>query len=332
MQRFLKIIKGNKPVQFIFAGKAHPKDNEGKKLIQKIFELCRDKDIRKRLVFLEDYDIEVASYMYGGCDIWMNNPRRPLEACGTSGMKAMVNGCLNFSIPDGWWDEAYTLDNRYGFSIGKGEDYADTEYQDFVESRTLYKVLETDIIPDFYDRDHAGMPRTWIRKMKAAFADLGPVFNSHRMVEDYSTIGYLPSFKTYQALAKDNYAPAKDLAAWRMDIMTKWNMIQIRKVEEKDVGHLHVGDPLQVEAEVDLSGIRPEDVSVEIYSGPLDQNGNFAERYTTTMEPAAAKDGVQVFKGKTVPKSPGRFGFTVRIVPQHPLLLDPHSLVLIRWA
>jgi len=320
-------------VQFIFAGKAHPQDNEGKKIIQQLVSMCRSPECRNSLVFIEDYDIEVASAMVQGCDVWLNTPRRPLEACGTSGMKAMANGVLNVSTLDGWWAEAYRQDNSVGWAIGRGEEYDDHSYQDFVESQIVYKVLESDVIPEFYDRGHGNLPRGWVSRMKRALHALGPVYNAHRMLEEYAEKAYLPAYNEYRSLSARDFAPAKDLAAWRMDIMIKWSSLAVRKVATVEQGRIHIGEPLGVKAEVYLNGIRPQDVRVEIYSGPLDQEGNFLSRETHDMTPTSqTPDGWHVFTGTVAAGEPGRFGFTVRILPSHPLLLDPHSLGLIRWA
>jgi len=333
-ERFIKILSDSpRPVQFIFAGKAHPHDNEGKKLIQQLVQLANTAECRYSMVFLEDYDMEIASYMYQGCDVWLNTPRRPLEACGTSGMKAMCNGVLNFSTLDGWWAEAWQPDNAFGWAIGQGEEYEDATYQDFVESQTLYNILENELIPTFYDRGHGNLPRAWIKKMKDALRILGPVFTSHRMVEDYAKIAYVPAIENYNRLVQDDYAAAKALAQWRMEMMTSWSSLQVRNVHAVDTQQIFVGEPIVVYAEVFLNGIRPQDVRVEIYSGPVDYDGKFFQRETTIMQPSEnTPDGWQVFRGEVMPVEAGRFGYTVRILPHHPLLLDSHSLGLIKWA
>ncbi|GAB6036992.1 alpha-glucan family phosphorylase [Fundidesulfovibrio butyratiphilus] len=333
-ERFMKLLSDtSRPLQFIFAGKAHPQDNEGKKFIQQIVQLCNTPECRYSMVFLEDYDMEISSTMYQGCDVWLNTPRRPLEACGTSGMKAMCNGVLNCSTLDGWWAEAWSPDNAYGWAIGQGEEYEDLSYQDFVESQTLYNLLENEIIPTFYDRGHGNLPRSWIRKMKNALRVLGPVFTSHRMVEDYAKNAYVPAIDNYNRLVRADYAAAKDLAQWRMEMMTKWGNLQVRNIQAADPGQVYVGEPIPVSAEVWLNGIRTQDVRVEIYCGPVDYDGKFAQRETTIMSPEAKlEDGWQVFTGEVMPVEAGRFGFTVRILPHHPLLLDSHSLGLIKWA
>jgi glycogen phosphorylase len=333
-ERLLNILTNKQnPIQIIFAGKAHPQDVEGKKIIQQLLELCHTKECRFNVVFLEDYDMEVASYLVQGCDIWLNTPRPPLEASGTSGMKAMANGVLNVSTLDGWWAEAYKSDNSLGWSIGAGETYEDHNYQDFVESQILYNLLERDIIPLFYDRGHGNMPRQWIQMMKRCLRNLGPVYNAHRMVEEYAKYAYVPAHENFHRLSQNGYQPAKDLASWRMKIMTMWNQIQIRNVTARIARNIFVGEELKVRAEILHHGLSPEDIQVEIYAGPVDYEGRFSTRKTDPMQPVGTTaDGWQVYEGKVAPDQTGRYGYTVRILPHHPLLLDPHSLGLIHWG
>ncbi len=333
-ERLIKLISDTRhPVQFIFAGKAHPQDNEGKKLIQDLIQLCRREECRMSMVFLEDYDMKMANYLVQGCDIWLNTPRRPLEACGTSGMKAMANGVLQFSTPDGWWDEAYLSDNSLGWAIGRREDYNDLDYQDFVESQTLYKVLENDIIPDFYDRGHGSLPRSWVAKIKAALCKLGPEFNANRMVEDYTEKAYLPAFNNYKTMSKDDFKGAKELAAWRVELMTQWSSLKIRNIISEAHTDIYVQEPIIVSAEVFLNGLKTEDVQVEIYAGPVSQDRAFIGRNTIVMTPEEDLGaGWHLYQGEVLPNEAGRFGYTVRILPHHELLLDPHSLGLIHWA
>ncbi len=333
-ERLLRLVSDSRhPVQFIFAGKAHPQDTEGKKLIQELIQLCRREECRYRMVFLEDYDMKIASRMVQGCDIWLNNPRRPLEACGTSGMKAMANAVLQFSTLDGWWDEAFKPDQNTGWAIGKGEEYEDLVYQDFVESQTLYNVLEHDIMPEFYDRGHGNLPRNWLRKMKAALMAFGAQFNAHRMVADYVDKAYQPAYRNCVSLMKNDFAMAKDLASWRMDTMTKWHSLSIRNVSAAVENMAYVSEPFEVRAEVYHDGLRTEDITVEMYHGPIGYDGHFTHRDTTAMKPERdLGEGWTMYRGVLKPVEGGRFGFTVRILPHHPLLLDPHALGLIYWA
>ncbi|SDB51281.1 starch phosphorylase [Desulfonatronum thiosulfatophilum] len=333
-ERFLKMITDPKrPVQFIFAGKSHPHDNEGKRFMQQLVQFCQQPEVRNRVVFLEDYDMEVAEYMVQGCDVWLNTPRRPLEACGTSGMKAIANGVLHVSTLDGWWVEAHRMDSAVGWSIGQGEEYDDSGYQDFVESQILYNLLEKEVIPTFYERGQTNFPREWIRRMKKCLQLFTPVFTSHRMVADYVKNAYEPAYKNSVSLMEQNFAPAKQLASWRMDIMTKWNALRINNVRSDVPEIIHVAQPIAIQADVYLNGLAPHDVCVEIYAGPVSADGSFTERKTAKMDLTKSLDeGWFLYEGQFTPETPGSFGFTVRMLPSHEHLLDPHSLGLIHWA
>ncbi|MDR0339151.1 MAG: alpha-glucan family phosphorylase [Desulfovibrio sp.] len=323
----------NRPVQFVFAGKAHPQDNGGKQLMKEIINLCREPEFRNSMVFIEDYDMEIAAHLISGCDVWLNNPRRPLEACGTSGMKAMFNGVLQFSTLDGWWDEAWKSDNSLGWAIGKGEDYEDPGYQDQVELQTLYKVLESDIIPDFYERGRGTLPMAWVKRMKAALVEFGPRFHSNRMVQDYLDTAYIPACRNHQNLYRDNFAPARALSEWRMTIMTKWGELKVRDVETAKEDTLYVGQSVNVTARAYIADIPAEHVRLEIYVGQLGQDNTFANRKLLPMVPTGEpQDGWQTYRGTLDADEAGRFGFTVRAIPVHPLLPSSHSLGLVQWA
>ena len=334
LDSLLRVVSDKeRPVQFIFAGKAHPQDNGGKQLMKEIITLCRQPEYRMNMVFVEDYDMEIAAHLISGCDVWLNNPRRPLEACGTSGMKAMFNGVLQFSTLDGWWDEAWKPDNSLGWAIGKGEDYDDPDYQDAVELQTLYKVLESEIIPDYYERGRGNLPSAWVNRMKAALVEFGPRFHSHRMVQDYVNSSYIPACRNHQNLYRDNFAPARELSAWRMDIMTKWGELKVGSVETVKEDTLYVGQTITVTAKVFLAAIPAEYVRLEIYVGQLSQDNTFANRMLIPMPPdGEARDGWQQYTGSLNAAEAGRFGFTVRAIPVHPLLPSSHSLGLLRWA
>ncbi len=333
-ESLLRIIcNKDRPVQFIFAGKAHPQDQGGKQLMKELITLCRTKEYRMNMVFLEDYDMEVASYLVSGCDVWLNNPRRPLEACGTSGMKAMFNGVLQFSTLDGWWDEAWKPDNSLGWAIGKGEEYADPDYQDFVELQTLYKILEHDIIPEFYDRSKSNLPRAWLARMKRALIELGPRYHSNRMVADYLNRAYVPAYSSYNDLCGSNFTPARELSEWRMNIMTRWSDLAIKDVHITKGETVYVGEALAVEAMVFTNGIALENLHVCAYAGTVAQDQSFMQRKLYPMlADGEMRDGWQKFKGMIAPDEAGRFGFTVQATPVHPLLPNEHTLGLIRWA
>ncbi|MDR0826398.1 MAG: alpha-glucan family phosphorylase [Desulfovibrio sp.] len=331
----LRRVIGNKDraVQFVFAGKAHPQDNGGKQLMKEIISQCRLPEFRMNMVFIEDYDMNIAAHLISGCDVWLNNPRRPLEACGTSGMKAMFNGVLQFSTLDGWWDEAWKPDNSLGWAIGKGEDYDDPDYQDQVELQTLYKVLESEIVPDFYERDRSNLPVSWVKRMKAALVEFGPRFHSHRMVQEYVDTAYKPACRSHQSLYNDNFAPARELSAWRMNIMTKWGLVKVTDVETVKKDTLYVGQSVDVTAMAHLADIPAEHVRLEIYMGPLGQDNSFVSRKLIPMVPIGlAVEGRQKYRGIIGAEEAGRFGFTVRAVPVHPHLPSAYSLGLVRWA
>ena len=333
-ERLVRLVQDQKrPVQFIFAGKAHPRDTEGKKIIQRLLEVCRRPECRNRMVFLEDYDMEVAGHLLQGCDVWLNTPRPPLEACGTSGMKAMANGVLNVSTLDGWWAEAYRPDNSVGWSIGAGEIYEDTSYQDLVESRKLYEILEKDVVPLFYDRDESGMPRGWAQRMKNCLTQLGPVFNSHRMVLEYMEEAYIPAHDSYLRLTENSFQPAAALAQWRLRVMTNWGGIAFRNVTYESLEEVLTGQKIPLRCEVQLGELTPDDVAVESYAGQVSTDGDFLHRTSTPMRPKEkGEDGWWRYEGEMEAEQPGRFGFTLRVLPRNDLLVDAHSLGLIRWA
>jgi starch phosphorylase len=318
------------PVQIIIAGKAHPADNEGKEFIKTIFHLAREERFRRRIIFLEDYNMHLAQRLVSGCDLWLNTPRRPLEACGTSGMKALANGSLNLSVLDGWWDEGYHRD--FGWAIGHGEVYQDHEAQDTIESRDLYNLLEEEIIPLFYQRGPDGIPRGWVEKMRAGLRRLVPVFNSHRMVQEYVKRYYLPCSGRFSALSRDGFAGAKDLAVWRQKIMVGWHEIAIEEVSSVDRPNLTAGEELEVAAKIRLGSLTPEDITVEAYYGRLDQNGDFLDREMGQLYSEGSADGLYTFRGKIPCQKTGRFGYTVRITPSKEMLENRYAMGLVAWA
>lgn len=319
------------PVQVIIAGKAHPQDNEGKELIKHIIHLSHEERFRRSVVFLEDYNMDVTHHMVSGTDLWLNTPRRPLEACGTSGMKALANGSLNLSTLDGWWDEAYHRD--FGWSLGHGEVYKNEEIQDTIESQDLYNLLENEIKPLFYQRGMDGMPRAWVGKMRAGLRSLVPIFNSHRMVQEYLNRYYIPCSRRFNTLCGDSFEQAKDLASWRQKIMTGWADVSTEEVIAADGLEIPVGQQLEVEARVRLGSLGPEDATVEAYYGPLGPEGEFVQRDTTALK--VVKDlggGAYLFRGTIPCSKSGRFGYTVRIMPSLERLENRFAMGLVTWA
>ena len=321
-----------RPAQLIIAGKAHPADTQGKELIRQLIHFARDPDVRNHVVFLEDYDINVARYMVQGVDCWLNTPRRPMEASGTSGMKAAVNGALNISIPDGWWCEAELMGDN-GWSIGKGEHYDSTEEQDLVESEALYEILEKEVLPMFYARGSDGLAREWISRMKTAIRTICPVFNTYRMVQEYSDRFYTPLSNRRLDFRKDDRKLAGILAEWKERVQKAWAQVHFFNIESGPTEGLLVGSNLQVSAEIHLGDLESEDVTVEIYYGDLDPHGEIL--LGRTMEMSCAKtlgNGNYRFEGAIPCKDTGQQGFTLRIVPNHPDLAHKHETALITWA
>lgn len=321
----------DRPVQIIYAGKAHPQDQGGKELISELVRHMRDERMRRRLVFLENYDMVIARYLVQGCDIWLNTPRRPREASGTSGMKANANGALNLSILDGWWDEAYT--REVGWAIGHGEEYSDEDYQDMVESRALYDLLENDIVPLFYRRGVDNVPRGWTTKMKAAMRTLCPVFNTNRMVCDYVTKYYLTCAERHKRLTENGCERAVDLGRWQQQVATEWHKVRIRSVHSSGTEEAQVGGALKVWAQVDLGSLTPRDVVVEAYYGRVGADGQIREPETMALRcEGEADQHVYLFKGDLPLHRSGRIGFAVRVMPHHEDLCHPHATRLIHWA
>ncbi len=336
IDRLARILSNkDRPVQIIFAGKAHPRDNPGKELIRQIIHHARREEFRNRIVFLEDYDMVVARYLVQGVDLWLNTPRRPHEASGTSGMKATANGALNLSILDGWWAEGYTPET--GWAIGHGEEYPEDQfdYQDRVESNAIYDLLEKEIVPLFYERGRDGLPRGWIARMKAAMRDHAAVFNTNRMVHEYFEVCYLPSAERSRRLTTDNQERAKALAAWKTRLRQGWGQIRIERVwaDPPEGRELKVGDQLQVQAEIALGALNPTDVTVELFYGPLDAEGLIVRAQTIPMLIAQSKGkGMFIFAGGITCTTSGRHGYALRILPNHEDLGNPFEMGLILWG
>jgi starch phosphorylase len=331
-ERLAQILSNkDRPVQIIIAGKAHPEDTPAKDLIRQIVHFSRRKDVKRRFIFLEDYDMNVARWMVGGVDVWLNTPVRFMEACGTSGMKVAFNGGINLSILDGWWDEAY--EPNVGWAIGSGEVYADTDYQDEVESNALYDLLEKELIPTFYDRDADGLPRQWLHRMKASMKKICPVFNINRMVREYALRMYLPASARYEDFLSGEAAKAKALATWKKKMRNDWKEIRIDSVETNNTQVVKVGDDMIVKAWVDLGAVKASELSVQIYHGAIDTTGDIIDGEVVPMSVTEEKRGsASLFVGTIRYFKSGRHGFTVRILPHHQDLASPFDTRLILWA
>jgi len=330
MDRLHKLLSSeDRPVQIIFAGKAHPADDPGKRLIQSIVHVARSPKYRPRMIFLEDYDMSIARYLVQGVDVWLNTPRRPKEASGTSGMKAAMNGALNLSTLDGWWAEAY--EPGVGWTIGNGEEYDDPEYGDRVEASALYDLLEKEVVPRFYERGTDGYPREWIKMMKRSMRIACEQFNTARMVREYADKAYLPAHDRAASLSQGEYAQAADLVQWRRKVVAAWDDVSILSVDGMPSGAVQVGASLELSCRVALGALDVSDVSVEVYHGALGMHGDLenAERLPMTMV-ETQEDGCALFSATVPSDRSGRLGFSVRVLPYHPDLghhLDSRQIV-----
>ncbi len=332
LDRLIHIVNDkDRPVQFVFSGKAHPKDHGGKELIAAVQQYARRRELRRRVVFIEDYDMNIARHMIQGTDVWLNNPRRPLEASGTSGMKGPCNGGLNMSILDGWWCEGYQGDN--GWSIGSGEEYTDLQYQDEVESRALYELIEKELVPLFYTRGSDGLPRGWLKRMKRSISTIVPVFNTNRMVQEYVERCYWPAHARYDRLHKDHFAKAGELAQWRGRVRSQWNQIHVDAVEAASGEMLRVGQELAVQVRVHLGVLTPHDVDVQLYHGPVDSMGEISNGTAVSLAvDGSPGDGKYRFVGKIHCRSSGQYGYCVRVLPKHSDLPNPYEPSLLLWG
>jgi glycogen phosphorylase len=331
-ERLARILSDpQRPVQIIFAGKAHPADQQGKDFIRQVVHFARRAEFRQRIVFVEDYDIKVGRYLYQGVDVWLNTPRRPLEASGTSGMKASANGAINISVMDGWWDEAY--DGTNGWAIGRGEEYEDAGYHDQVESQALYQMLESEVVPMFYTRQRDGLPREWIRRMKNAMRTVCPVYNAYRMVKEYTERMYVPAGRRWEVLAAEGLKRVRTLAVWKERVRSHWREVAVQGVAADTLTPLAAGATREVRVEVALGSLQPEDVSVALYAGPLTGEGEITNAIATTMKvEGVARPGVYLYSGALQAPSTGQHGFRVRILPAHEDLAAPYSLNCCVWG
>ena len=331
-ERLARILSDpQRPVQIIYAGKAHPADQEGKDFIRQVVHFARKPEFRQRIVFLEDYDIKVGRYLYQGVDVWLNTPRRPLEASGTSGMKAAANGAINISVLDGWWDEAY--DGTNGWAVGRGEEYEDAGYHDQVESQAVYQMLENEVVPMFYARGRDGVPREWVRRMKNAMKTVCPVFSAYRMVKEYAERLYLPAGQAWDVLGAKGLERARALAVWKERVRAHWKEVAVRSVQADMVTPLEAGTTRQVRAEVALGSLAPKDVSVALYAGPLSGEGQIISAGVAEMKvEGSPRTGVYVYSGMLHGITTGLQGFRIRILPAHEDLGNPLLMNCITWG
>jgi starch phosphorylase len=317
------------PVQIVIAGKAHPKDYPGKTLIREIVQMSRDPELGKRLVFVEDYDIKVGRELVQGVDLWLNNPRRGEEACGTSGMKVGLNGILNLSILDGWFDEAYEVSG--GWAIGDREPYS--EDQDEIHASAIYSLLENEIVPMYYKDREEGVPVEWTRRIKLSLKNLSPRFNSQRMLAEYSSELYDPAHRAFVTIQENGFVEVKERAKWSLKVQEAWSRVRFVEISPDLAEPVVNGMPIPFRAVVDLSGLKPDDVRVEVVVGTVNVNGELQGIEVLALSPDGSTSAGHVFAKEYVPIQTGRLGYAVRVSPNHsddPLTRPCHSLI--RWG
>jgi starch phosphorylase len=335
LDRLTKLLgDAERPVQLVFAGKAHPQDKGGKELIRSIIHASRDAGLQGRVVFIEDYDMRIARALVSGVDVWLNTPRRPLEASGTSGMKAAANGALSVSILDGWFAEAWRDHGwEIGWSIGHGEEYTDGT-GDAREAELLYDVIEREVVPLFYARDGmAKLPRAWIRRMKNAIAKLVPKYNTARMVRQYTSRFYVPAIKLTHKLTDRDLAAAKALTDWKERVRGAWQGVAVDGIQLESPAEVAVGEPVRVSATVRLGTLTPDDVAVELYHGPTGGGHEIGRGRIVRMRAVGkAGDGAWRFSGEIPTSESGAHAFAARVVPYNEAMSHPYETSLIRWA
>lgn len=318
-----------RPVQIVMAGKAHPLDEAGKDMIRELVHFSADPEIRGRFAFLENYDMEVARVLCQGSDVWLNNPRRPLEACGTSGMKAALNGSLNCSVLDGWWDECY--DGTNGWAIGTRHVHADLAFQDRVDASSVYNLIEREIAPRFYDRAEGPVPRRWVERMKHSMSSLGRFVTADRMVRDYVEKLYEPAAAHGKRLVEKSYARARVLADWKKRVRDHWGEVAVLAVEG-EVTAADVADERSVTATIRLGPLQPEDVCVQLAHGPVGATGELLAPETVELKADVCTDGSCSYHGTYTVAGAGLYGYAVRVLPAHEDLTDSMEMGLAAWA
>jgi starch phosphorylase len=316
LNRLKKILNNPKmPVQIVIAGKAHPKDHPGKTLIRDIVMLSRDPEISKRLIFVEDYSIQVAREMVQGVDLWLNNPRRGEEACGTSGMKAAMNGVLNLSVLDGWFDEAYEISG--GWAIGDRQSYS--EDHDELHASAIYSILENEIVPLFYhnrDADEA-VPHAWVQRMKTCIANLTPRFGCGRMLAEYMSALYNPAHLLWQDISRNSFQLARNKTGWDSRINSTWNSIRFLELSDGPADQVMSGAAVPVKALIELAGLEPGDVRVEAVVGHIGVNGQLLGTCTLPLKACETRGTAVLFASEFTVQQTGRLGYSIRISPNH---------------
>lgn len=331
IERITQILNNNdRPVQLIFAGKAHPADKEGQDLIKYIHQVSMMPQFKGKIFLLENYNIAMSRYLISGVDVWLNNPRRPMEASGTSGQKASVNGVINFSVLDGWWAEGYTQTN--GWTIGSNNEYESYEAQDQADSQSLYRTLEEKIIPTYYERNRNNLPEKWIEIMKNSIITTGGKYSTSRMLVDYTNQYYMPLAK----LTKKYYEDIDNVASynsWKNDLYTNWKDIKITQVNNLDNITIDAGNKIEVACEVELPNIDINNINVEVYYGKILENGVVENVSIIQMELTESNEDERkyYYTTKIELTTGGNYGYTFRVMPKNEMILEPANLNLVKW-
>lgn len=323
------LFHSERPIQFVFAGKSHPQDDGGKGIIKDIVHFIRSEGGASRMVFLEDYDIEIARAMVQGVDVWLNTPRRPMEASGTSGMKVAPNGGLNCSVLDGWWAEGYKP--GLGWAVGTVDRANDDGQQDWLDSSSLYQLLQAEIAPRFYHRGDASYPATWIAMIKRSMAELVPRFSTARMVREYTSRFYVPASDSFRRVTANGLEKAREALQWRQNVRTKWPAIAICQVDTTAPRISNVGDEYRIRAVVNLDGLSPEDVRVQAIVGQVGAGRELLDTQIYDLDWVAQENGKHVFEVQLRCERPGHRGYALRVVPNHPDVHVPAELSLVCW-
>jgi starch phosphorylase len=326
------LLDEHRPLQLVFAGKAHPADEIGKEMISKIALFARDPAVRHRIAFVEDYDISIARSFTQGSDVWLNTPRRPMEASGTSGEKAALNGALNCSILDGWWDEMF--DGRNGWAITSAESYEDLGRRDEVEAESLFDILESQILPLYYEHRAERFPREWVHRVKDSLGSLGPKVLASRMVRDYVETMYEPISARADAAAAADFARARALSQWKQQVVAAWSGVAVVDVVGAEAATLDLGGTLEVTAEVALGALTSDDVDVQLIHGQVALNDELTDTEVISMK-LAGRSGAGAtlgYTGRLTCDQAGRHGYTVRVIPAHPDLASPVEMGCVAWA
>ena len=331
LERITQILNNSeKPVQLIFAGKAHPADKEGQELIRYIKEISMKPQFKGKIFVLENYNIGIARYLVSGVDVWLNNPRRPMEASGTSGQKASVNGVINFSVLDGWWAEGY--DSKNGWTIGTNDEYSSYDIQDDADSNSMYTTLENKIIPTYYDKASNGISEKWLRIMKNSIISTGGRYSTSRMLCDYTDRLYMPLIDVYKKYYSD-LSEVANLNEWKTKMQINWEKIKIEQLNNMDNISIDAGNKIEVTCKVILPDISADNITVETYAGRITDKGTIENITIMPMDLIEKNEEKReyIYKAKLELTTGGNYGYTFRVMPKHNMILDPENLNLIKW-